>query len=82
MASPHTVGLVALIVGKYGTSDGNGGLKWAPDKVWAKLKATAIDVGKKGYDKCYGYGRIDALRAARNLTGYSRDLSQTACTEY
>jgi hypothetical protein len=82
MASPHTAGVVALIVGKYGAADGNGGLKWAPDKVWSKLKATTIDVGTKGYDKCYGYGRIDALRAARNLTSYSRDLSQTGCSEY
>ncbi|HEY8135561.1 MAG TPA: S8 family serine peptidase [Candidatus Limnocylindrales bacterium] len=82
MASPHTVGVVALIIGKYGKPDGNGGFKWAPDSVWSKLKATAIDVGKKGYDKCYGYGRIDALRAARNLTSYSRDMSQTSCSEY
>jgi subtilisin family serine protease len=82
MASPHTVGVVALIIGKYGKADGNGGLKWTPDNVWKKLKATVIDVGTKGYDKCYGYGRVDALRAARNLTSYSRDMSQTSCSEY
>jgi subtilisin family serine protease len=82
MASPHTTGLAALIVSRFGKSDGNGGLKWAPDKVWAKMRATAIDIGKKGYDKCYGYGRIDALRAVRNLTNYSRDKTATACSEY
>jgi subtilisin family serine protease len=82
MASPHTVGVVALIIGKYGQADDHGGLTWAPDKVWKQLKATAIDIGTKGYDECYGYGRIDALRAARNLTSYSRDTSQTGCSEY
>ena len=82
MASPHTTRLVALIVSRFGKGDGNGGLKWAPDKVWTKLRATVIDVGKKGYDKCYGYGRIDALRAVNNDTSYKRDKTQLGCTEY
>lgn len=82
MASPHTTGLAALIVGRFGGNDGNGGKKWSPDKVWAKMRATVIDVGKKGYDKCYGYGRIDALRAVNNDTSYKRDKTQLGCTEY
>jgi len=82
MASPHTTGMVALIISRFGKNDGNGGLKWSPDKVWSKLKATVIDVGKKGYDKCYGYGRIDALRVVWNETSYRRDLSMTTCSEY
>ena len=34
-----------------------------PDQVQSKLQATATDIGAKGYDQYFGYGRIDALRA-------------------
>jgi subtilisin family serine protease len=81
MAAPHTAGVAALIVGRFGSNDGSGGLRWAPDKVNKKLIKTSIDVGKKRYDKCFGNGRIDALRAARNQTSYLYDASAPACTE-
>ncbi len=79
MASPHTTGLVALIVSRFGNGDGHGGLRWAPDKVTKKLYATAIDIGVRGIDKCFGHGRIDALRAVRNLT--SSTYVRTTCAE-
>jgi subtilisin family serine protease len=82
MASPHTTGVVALIVGRYGSGDGNGGLRWAPDKVSNKLALTSIDLGKKGNDECFGKGRIDALRAVRNQTSYLRDTTAPMCPEY
>ncbi|MEA2677100.1 MAG: lantibiotic leader peptide-processing serine protease [Chloroflexota bacterium] len=82
MASPHATGMAALIISRFGKNDGSGGLKWAPDKVWSKMRATVVDIGTKGYDKCYGYGRIDALRVVNNDTSYKRDLSQVGCTEY
>jgi len=81
MASPHTTGVAALIISQFGRRDGNG-WSWAPDKVSAKLAKTAIDIGKKGYDKCFGNGRIDALRAVRNDTAYKYDASAPFCPEY
>jgi subtilisin family serine protease len=44
MASPHAAGVAALIVARYGRSDGHGGLTLAPDRVEAILKKTATDV--------------------------------------
>jgi subtilisin family serine protease len=42
MASPHAVGVAALIVSKYGTSDAaHGGLTLAPDTVQSILESTA-----------------------------------------
>ena len=82
MASPHTTGVAALIISRFGGNDGEGGLKWAPDKVSSKLNKTAIDIGKKGYDKCFGNGRIDALRAVRNDTAYKYDATAPFCPEY
>jgi hypothetical protein len=79
MASPHTTGLAALIISRFGSNDGHGGLRWAPDKVTNKLYATSIDIGAKGIDKCFGHGRIDALRAVRNDT--SARYIKTVCGE-
>ncbi len=81
MASPHTTGVTALIISQYGRRTANGGWSWAPDKVTSKLIRTAIDIGKKGYDKCFGYGRIDANRAVRNDTSY-KYLRTPFCPEY
>ena len=41
MASPHVAGVVALIVGKYGTPNGSGGFTMTPDAVYAKLTGSA-----------------------------------------
>jgi subtilisin family serine protease len=62
MASPHAAGVAALIVSRYGKA-GSNGLEMKPDQVQSKLQSTATDIGAKGYDGLYGYGRVDALRA-------------------
>ena len=82
MASPHTTGVAALIVSQFGSLKSPGNWSWAPDKVSTKLNKTAIDIGKKGYDKCFGNGRIDALRAVRNDTAYKYDATAPFCPEY
>ena len=80
MAAPHTTGVVALIISQFGKSK-NGRWVMGPDKVTKMLQRTAVDIGVKGYDKCFGYGRIDALRAVKNATIRLRDKSTPACTE-
>ena len=43
-------------------------------------EATAVDIGTRGYDECYGCGRLDALRAVKNAT---KDVYQSSgCSEY
>ena len=41
----------------------DGDVEMKPDQVQSKLQGTATDIGTKGYDQYFGYGRIDALRA-------------------
>lgn len=81
MASPHASGLAALIVSQFGTNDGHGNFGMAPNAVAKKLANTAVDIGTKGVDKCFGAGRIDALRAVRNDTSYKFDAAAPQCTE-
>jgi len=81
MASPHTTGVAALLISQFGRRDGNG-WSWGPDKVTSKLVKTAIDIGKRGYAKCFGNGRIDALRAVKNDTTYKYDATVPFCPEY
>jgi hypothetical protein len=42
----------------------------APDAVEQLMLGSAIDVGAPGEDKCYGIGRVDAVRAIRGDTSY------------
>ncbi len=70
MASPHAAGLAALIVSRYGTRGGDGDMKLNPTRVESIMEATTFDIGARGYDKCFGNGRIDALRAVKNQTGH------------
>jgi subtilisin family serine protease len=57
MATPHVAGVAALV--------------WAlaPDasaeQIRLAMKLSAFDLGLKGYDEQFGYGRIDALAAAK-----------------
>jgi serine protease len=55
LAAPMVTGVAALIFSKYST--------WSATQVEARLKATAVDLGKKGRDDYYGVGRVDAGRA-------------------
>ena len=43
MASPHVVGVVALIIEAHGTPDGSGGYDLAPDAVYEILTSTATE---------------------------------------
>ena len=79
MASPHTTGVTALIISQFGKS-ANGEYSMDPDKVAGRLTRTAIDIGAKGYDKCFGYGRVDALRAVQNDSSY-KFIQTPACPE-
>lgn len=57
MATPHVAGVAALV--------------WslAPDataeQIRLAMKLSAFDLGNKGYDEEFGYGRVDALSAAK-----------------
>lgn len=63
MASPHTAGVAALIISRFGKLGSDGHVSMKPDQVEQRLKSSSVDIGAKGYDASYGYGRIDALRA-------------------
>jgi subtilisin family serine protease len=80
MASPHAAGVVALIVSQFGQLKG-GDVVLAPDKAASILTSTAIDIGRAGYDGCFGHGRIDALRAVQKNTSPATDPTAPACTE-
>ena len=80
MASPHTTGVAALIISQFGKSK-NGNWQLAPDKVTYRLIESAVDIGAAGRDKCFGYGRIDALRAVNGATNNVYDGSTPKCTE-
>lgn len=54
MASPHTVGVAALIIGA------NGG-DMDPAQVEAALRSAADDLGNPGKDDFYGMGRVNAF---------------------
>jgi subtilisin family serine protease len=82
MAAPHAAGVAALIVSQFGTLGTDGDVKMSPDAVAARLKATTVDIGRRGYDKCFGEGRIDALRAVRNTTTDVFDRTAPLCPEY
>jgi subtilisin family serine protease len=56
MAAPHAAAVAALVAAKYGVSA-------TPSFVYAKLKATADDLGAPGVDPAYGHGRVNAQRA-------------------
>jgi len=80
MASPHAAGVVALIVSQFGQLK-NGDVALTYDKAFSILTSTAVDLGAAGYDGCFGFGRIDALRAVTRDTRAASDPSAPACTE-
>ncbi len=82
MAAPHAAGVAALIISRFGTVGRDGDVKMSPQKVEAFLKGTTIDIGRRGYDECFGHGRIDAFRAVRHVTAHAYDRSAPFCAEY
>ena len=81
MASPHAAGVAALIISQFGKRNRYGQLAMSPDAVYTKLTRTAVDIGAEGSDKCFGFGRIDALRAVKGDTSHRFDESVPACAE-
>jgi subtilisin family serine protease len=79
MASPHAAGVAALIVSQHGKLGSDGDVKISPDKVRDLLYRTTIDQGAAGRDECFGFGRVDALRAVTGDTSSSYDSSLTSC---
>lgn len=82
MASPHSAGVAALIVSQFGTMGKGGDVVMSPSKVESYLEETAIDIGLIGYDKCFGNGRIDAVRAVVHDTSIVYDPDAPFCPEY
>lgn len=84
MASPHAAGVAALIVSQFGRVGNDAGeldVVMRPTEVEAYLQSTTIDIGLRGYDECFGNGRIDALRAVQHDTSNLYQLSPP-CPEY
>lgn len=61
MASPHVAGVAALVIAK-GVADANGNGR-INDEVRQRMKETAQDLGKTGWDPQYGYGLVNAVAA-------------------
>ena len=84
MASPHATGVAALIVsqfGRIGNDAGTPDVLMRPTEVESYLQASTIDIGLRGYDECFGNGRIDALRAVQHDTKNVYELNEF-CPEY
>jgi subtilisin len=69
MASPHAAGAAALVISA-GISDGNGNGR-VNDEVRTILTQSADDLGAAGRDTLYGWGLVNAARAAVPCTGNS-----------
>ncbi|MBA2570719.1 MAG: S8 family serine peptidase [Chloroflexi bacterium] len=80
MASPHAAGVAALIVSRFGVMGDDGDMKMPVGSVDRRLKNTSIDIGISGYDKCYGKGRVDALRAVTHTTTAVHEAN--GCSDY
>jgi hypothetical protein len=80
MASPHVAGVAALIISHYGVMGRDGDVKMPVDSVGEIIKQTVVDIGRRGYDKCYGHGRVDAVRAVKNTT--TTVYQPSGCSDY
>ena len=65
-AAPNVAGVVALMRGRYPTL--------SPQSIVDRLEATADDLGYRGRDDRYGFGRVNALRA---LGGSATPVTQS-----
>jgi|GEM_PF-4604617 len=64
MASPNTTGVITLMYQADPTL--------TVDEIKQILKETALDLGDKGADNKYGYGRVDAYAAISKITGRNK----------
>ncbi|GAA1597050.1 S8 family peptidase [Actinoplanes couchii] len=60
MAAPHVAAAAALLKSTQP--------KLTPDQIEAALESSAVDLGPKGFDNDYGYGRVDAAAALGVVT--------------
>ncbi|MCP5061948.1 MAG: S8 family serine peptidase [Ignavibacteriae bacterium] len=68
MAAPHVSGVAALIIGEAG-----GSLR--PDAVFQVLRRTSDDIGPRGRDEFFGYGRVNALNAVKRIQRLTKDAA-------
>jgi subtilisin len=83
MASPHVTGTAALVISA-GMEDANGNGR-INDEVRAILTESASDLGAAGRDNLYGWGLVNAARAAVPCTGdldTDRDVDGTDMWEF
>ncbi|WP_139892164.1 S8 family serine peptidase [Bacillus sp. D386] len=72
MAAPLVSGVAALMLSKN---------PWlSPDQIEIIMNKSVKDLGKKGWDSLYGYGRIDASKAMSNTPGQLSTI--TASTKF
>lgn len=57
-SAPHVSGVAGLLAGK----------GFSNEEIRKRIESSAVDLGKKGKDPYYGYGRIDALAAVKGKT--------------
>lgn len=57
MAAPHVAGLAALLFAQHPG--------WSPRRVQKRMEKTAVDLGPRGRDPWFGWGRIDAAAALK-----------------
>ncbi len=78
MASPYAAGAAALILSRYGSTYKN--LNYSSQQiyndVYMRLTASAVNLGKKGYDSSFGYGLLDAY-AALTYNSFAQSLSSS-----
>jgi serine protease len=60
MASPHVAGIAALVI-----ATGRLGANPAASAVQQHIQATAVDLGRPGFDSRYGWGLVNAANALR-----------------
>jgi subtilisin family serine protease len=85
MASPHAAGVAALIVSEFGRIGNDAGITdvvMRPTSVESFLQSTTVDIGLRGYDECFGNGRINAFRAVMHDTSNVYDPTAPFCPEY
>jgi len=90
MAAPHVAGLAALLWSadrSYHADLLSGAMHGAPERnptltvtsTKQLIRDTSVDLGDLGPDTGYGWGRVDALAAMRELVGTSTLLGHVSC---
>jgi thermitase len=75
MAAPQVSGLAGLLFA-VGVADANGNGR-TNDEIRAIIENTADDLGRSGWDRDYGWGRINVYRAVQAAVGESADHPPT-----